>query len=78
MEWRKSKRNAMTREARSLYSVGAGPVDPEGCKGAGISIPSQMCMICMIKRGSTRLKVGGAGLQTRGPWPTMCNIKYST
>lgn len=56
----KSKRNAVTREARSLYSAGTGPVDPEGCKGGGISIPSQICMICMIKRGSTRLKVGGA------------------
>lgn len=57
----KSKRNAVTREARSLYSVGTGSVDPEGCKGGGISIRSQTCMICMIKRGSTRLKVGGSG-----------------
>lgn len=62
----KSKRNAVTREARSLYWAGTGPVDPEGCKGGGISIRSRMCMICMIKRGSTRLKVGGGRLTSAG------------
>jgi hypothetical protein len=35
-------------------------VDPEEHKRAGISIRSPVGMICMIKRGSTRLTVGAA------------------
>lgn len=61
MEWEgKSKRNAVTEGGAVFILGGQRPVDPEGCKGSGISILSQVCMICMIRGWGTRL-MGGKG-----------------
>lgn len=55
MEWEgKSKRNAVTEGGAVFILGGQRPVDPEGCKGGGISIRSRVCMICMIRGGPTR------------------------
>lgn len=74
MEWEgKSKRNAVTEGGAVFILGGQRSVDPEGCKGGGISIRSQMCMICMIKEGATRL----AGAKGRGSRPEMRHGPYS-
>lgn len=70
---RKSKRNAVTEGGAVFILGGQSPVDPEGCKGGGISIRSRVCMICMIKEGATRL-VGG---EERGSHPAMCHGQYT-
>lgn len=69
---RKSKRNAVTVGGAVFILGGQRPVDPEGCKGGGISIRSRVCMICMIKEGGTRL----TAVKERGSRPEMRHSQY--
>jgi hypothetical protein len=69
----RSRGNAVTRGTRSLYWTTKGWLIPEERKGARISIPSGLRMICMIKCEFTRLVVGEAGLDHADP--VYCSVR---